>query len=291
MRITRLSLALAAAMPLLAGAAFAQAPAAADPVVAKVNGQEIHLSEITMAQHGLPEQIRSLPQEQLYTLLLDQLVDQRALVLLAKKKGVDKDPAVALQMQRGAEQALQNALISKDVGPLVTDAALKAKYDRDYAGKPGEEEVHARHILVPTEVEAKQVIAELKKGGDFAAIAKQRSTDPGAAQGGDLGFFKKGEMVPEFANAAFGLKPGQFTETPVKTQYGWHIIRLEERRASVAAAFEQVRDEMRNKAIQDGIESELAAARVGLQVERFNADGTPLKATDGAAPPPAPAKL
>jgi peptidyl-prolyl cis-trans isomerase C len=285
MRISPLALAFGAA--LLAVPALAQTPPPpADPVVAKVNGQEIRLSDIAAVERTLPDQMRGMPAAQLYPMLLDQLVDQRALVLLARKRGLDKDPVVALAMQRAADQALQNALISKDVGPLVADPALQARYTKDIAGKPGEEEVHARHILVATEAEAKQVVEQLKKGGDFAAIAKARSTDPGAAQGGDLGFFKKGEMVPEFAEAAFALKPGQVSDKPVKTQYGWHVIRVEERRTTPAPTFEQARDELRQQAIQEGIAGELKVAREGLVVERFNADGSPLRPTDNIVPPP-----
>lgn len=289
MRFSRLALAFATATSLVIPAAYAQAPAAApaaaDPIVAKVNGAEIRLSDLAAAERGLPDQLRNIPPAQLYPMLIDQLIDQRALVLLARKKGLDKDPQVALQMQRAAEQALQNALIARDVGPLVSEQALQARYTKEIAGKPGEEEVRARHILVPTETEARQVIEQLKKNGDFAAIARQRSTDPGAAQGGDLGFFKKGEMVPEFADAAFGLKVGQVTDKPVKTQYGWHVIKLEERRTAPAPTFDQIRDELRQRVIQEGVDIELKAAREGLLVERFNQDGSPIRPTDAIVPP------
>ena len=127
-------------------------------------------------------------------------------------------------------------MLSKEVGPTITDAALHARYDKDIAGKPGEEEVHAKHILVDNEDQAKKIIADLKGGADFAALAKQYSKDPGAAQqGGDLGFFKKDEMVPEFATAAFAMKPGQVSQQPVHTQFGWHVIMVVERRPRRAA--------------------------------------------------------
>ena len=126
------------------------------------------------------------------------------------------------QVAAAEEQALETALLHKEIAPLVTEAAVRARYDQQIAGKPGVDEVHARHILVPDEATAKQVIAELNKGGDFAALSKQYSKDPGAAQqGGDLGWFKKDEMVPEFANAAFALKPGQ-----VDSDSGPYAVRL-----------------------------------------------------------------
>jgi peptidyl-prolyl cis-trans isomerase C len=261
-------------------------PAPADPVVARVNAGEIRLSDLADAAQGLPAEMRSMPPAMLYPMLLDQLVDRAAIVELARKRGMDKEPAVARQISHAQDQALQTALISRDVGPLVSETELRARYDREIAGKPGEEEVHARHILVGSEADAKAVIADLKKGGDFAAIAKARSTDK-ASGDGDLGFFKKGDMVPEFATAAFALKPGQVTEAPVKTQFGWHVIRLEERRRAPPPAFEEAYDGLRTKTIQEGVEKLLQQARVGLEVEKFNLDGSARRATDDAQPPPA----
>ena len=189
----------------------AQPPA--DPVVAKVDGQPIHLSDLKDAAQALPENVRGMPSQTLYPMLLDQLIDGRALVAEARKSGLDKDPTVQRQVAAAEDRALQTAMLSKEVGPSVTDEAVHARYDQDIAGKPGEEEVHARHILVESEAEAKKIIAQLKGGGDFAALAKQYSKDPsGAQQGGDLGFFKKDEMVPEFATAAFALQPGQVSQ-------------------------------------------------------------------------------
>jgi peptidyl-prolyl cis-trans isomerase C len=193
-------------------------------------------------------------------------------------------------MADASNQALQNALLSRTITPQVTEEAIRARYQRDIAGKAGEEEVHARHILVANEADAVKIIAELKAGGDFVAIAKARSTDPGAQDGGDLGFFKKGDMVPEFADAAFAMKPGQISDKPVHTQYGWHIIKVEERRAAPPPTFEQARDELRQKMIQEDIQALLVQARAGVQVQKFNADGSVPRPTDNAQPPPAPPK-
>ncbi len=287
---------LAGAM-LLAAPAYAQAPASpaptqaapADPVVARVNGKEIRLSDLSDAAQQLPPEARTMPPPMLFPLLLDQLIDRAAIVDLARRRGMDKDPAVVRQMARAQDQALQTAVIGRDVGPLVTEPELRARYDREIAGKPGEEEVHARHILLGSEADAKAVIAELKKGGDFAAIARARSTDK-ASGDGDLGFFKQGDMVPEFATAAFALKAGDTTDNPVKTQFGWHVIRVEARRATPPPTFEEAYDGLRTRTIQEGVEKVLKEARTGLSVERFNMDGTPRRATDDAQPPPAPAR-
>ena len=170
-------------------------------MLAKVNGEEIHLSDVQEALGGLPPEYRGMPPQMLYPRILDQLISQKALVVLAKKQGLDQDPAVIKQMRDASEQALQAAAIRKVVGPQVTEEAVKAAYDKDVAGKPAEQEAHASHILVANEADAVKIIDQLKKGGDFAAIAKANSTDPGAAQGGDLGWFKKGDMLPEFSAA------------------------------------------------------------------------------------------
>jgi peptidyl-prolyl cis-trans isomerase C len=262
--------------------------AAPDPVLATVNGQPIHASDLNAALETLPPQARSMPPQQLYPMLLDQLIDGRALVFEARKTGLDKDPGVERQMQAAQDRALQSALLNKVVRPQVSDEAVKARYDEQVAGKGGEPEVHARHILVADEATAKKVIAELKKGGDFAALSKQYSKDPGAAQqGGDLGFFKKADMVPAFSTVAFELKDGEVTPVPVHTQFGWHVIQVIEHRTDAPQSFDQARDELRQTMVQAAVQKEVALARAEVKVEKFNADGSPLRATDTAEPPPA----
>jgi peptidyl-prolyl cis-trans isomerase C len=274
-----------------AGTALAQTtPDAtpADPVLATVNGQPIHLSDVTAASETLPPQARQMPPQQLYPMLLEQLIDGRALVVEAQKTGLDKDPAVQRQVQAAQERALQSALLNKVIRPQISDDAVKARYDQETAGKTGEPEVHARHILVADEATAKKIIAELKKGGDFAALSKQYSKDPGAAQqGGDLGFFKKTDMVPEFAAAAFALKDGEVTPTPVHTQFGWHVIQVIEHRTQAPPSFDQARDQLRQSMAQAAVQQEVLQARNGVTVEKFNMDGSPVRATDTAEPPAA----
>jgi peptidyl-prolyl cis-trans isomerase C len=191
-------------------------------------------------------------------------------------------------MKAAQERALESTFLSRTVRPQVTDEAVKARYDAEFAGKKGEDEVHARHILVPDEATAKKIIAELKKGGDFAALSTQYSKDPGAAkQGGDLGFFKKGDMVPEFADVAFTLKDNEVSPTPVKTQFGWHVIQVLGHRTDDVPSFDQEKDALRQTMLQAAIQKEVASAREGVKVERFNMDGSPIRATDTAEPPPA----
>ncbi|HET7881426.1 MAG TPA: peptidylprolyl isomerase [Acetobacteraceae bacterium] len=279
----------------LLGSAAARAQGTAtpppDPVVAKVDGQPIHLSDLKDAAQALPENVRGMPPQTLYPMLLDQLIDGRALIAEARKTGLDHDPAVQRQIATAQDRALQTAMLNKEVAPLVTDQAVKARFDHEAAGKAGEEEVHAKHILVEDEAEAKKIITQLKGGADFATLAKQYSKDPSAQQqGGDLGFFKKDEMVPEFATAAFALQPGQISQEPVHSQFGWHVIMVVERRKAQPPDFGQAKDELRQKMIQEGVQKAVAKARSAASVEKFNLDGSQPRPTDTAEPPPAPAK-
>src|SRR3954451_15227084 len=262
----------------------------ADTVIAKVGGEEIHASDLADAAQGLPEELRGLPPTMLYPMLLDQLVDRRVIVQAARKQGLQNDPAVKRAISRADDTVLQNALLTREIAPTLTDDAIKARYDRDYAGKQGEEEVRAAHILVADEAKAKEIIAELQKGADFAELAKKNSTDRSAAQNsGELGWFKKGDMLPEFSDAAFALKPGDITKEPVKTRFGWHVIKLEERRVAPPPPLDQVRDEIRQSLIQEGVAKVLAQAKQGVDIQKFNQDGTPMPPAPppGAAPVPA----
>jgi peptidyl-prolyl cis-trans isomerase C len=215
-------------------------------------------------------------------------VDTQILAVEARKQGLDKDPAIERTLHEVMERALVSAFLEKQVGPQITDAAIKARFDKDVGSQPPVQEVHARHILVDDEATAKKVIADLKKGGDFAALSKQYSKDSAAVeQGGDLGFFKASDMVPEFSAAAFALKDNEVSPTPVHTQFGWHVIQTLAHRTAAPPTFEQARDQLRQKMISEAVHKVLTDAQADVTVERFNLDGTPAKATDQAVPPPA----
>ena len=278
----------AAALFGMVAAAPVMAQTDPDPVLAKVNGQPIHASDLKAAADTLPAQARALPPKQLYPMLLDQLIDAQALIIEAKKTGLENDPDVKRSMQMAEDRTLASAMLSKQVRPQLNDEAVKARYDQEFANKPGEPEVHARHILVSDEATANKIITDLKNGGDFAALSKQFSKDPGASkQGGDLGFFKKTDMVPAFADAAFALKDNEVTPTPVKTEFGWHVIQTLEHRTAPPPTFDQERDQLRQQMLQAAVQQAVIKARSDTKVERFNLDGTPVKATDTAEPPPA----
>ncbi|MGA3003859.1 MAG: peptidylprolyl isomerase [Acetobacteraceae bacterium] len=258
-----------------------------DPVVAKIGTDVIHLSDVTSVANSLPPQARQMPPDQLLPKVLDQMVDTQVLAIEARKQGLDKDPAVQRTLHEVMERALVSAFLEKEVGPQITDAAVKARFDKEIGSQPAVQEVHARHILVDDEATAKKIIAELKKGADFATLSKQYSKDSAAVeQGGDLGYFKATDMVPEFSAAAFALKDNEVSPTPVHTQFGWHVIQTLDHRTAAPPTFEQSRDQLRQKMINEAVHKVLAQAQADVTVERFNLDGTPAKATDQAVPPP-----
>jgi peptidyl-prolyl cis-trans isomerase C len=285
-----------ATLALLLGVAFAQpglaqqAPATppGDPVVAKVDGEEIRFSDLANAAQELPEELRGAPAQMLYPLLLDQMIAGRAVAAAARRAGLDKDEAVRARIRRAEEQELQQAYLSRELAGRVTEERIRAAYDAEIRARPAEEEVRARHILVPTETEAREALAEIRAGADFNAVAQRRSAGPGAREGGDLGFFKRGDMVPEFAEAAFALQAGQLSAAPVRSPFGWHVIRVDERRAAAPPPYEEAREPLRQRLFEGEINALVERARSAAKIERFNLDGSTPRAID-AAEPPAPA--
>jgi peptidyl-prolyl cis-trans isomerase C len=277
-----------AGKPATATAQEAPGNARPDPIIAKVDGHEVRLSDVRDSARNLPETLRGLPPKMLFPLIVDQLIDREAMAIAARKEGIDKDPAIQRQMRLAQLGVLQNALIQREVGPSISEEAVAARYQKQIAGQPGQEQAHARHILVTSEARAKQIIAELEKGADFVALAKKYSTDPGAQSGGDLGWFKKTDMIPEFAEAALALRPGQFTTKPVHTRFGWHVIQLLEVKREPAPTFQEARAQLRQEIVQEAVQKAIDKARAGVKIERFNPDGSPIRASDLAEPPPAP---
>ncbi|MBY0319338.1 MAG: peptidylprolyl isomerase [Reyranella sp.] len=253
-----------------------------DPVVATVNGQPIRLSELEVAQQSLPQQYRSMPLQAVFPALLDRIIDSKLVVQEGKKNKVTDDPAFKKRMAFVEDQVLQDFWIQREIARQVTPEKLQKRYEERLKQMPAEEEVHARHILVSTEDEAKALIAELKKGAAFDKLAKEKSTDKASgAEGGDLGWFKKSDMVKEFADAAFNLKKDEMTETPVKTQFGYHVIKVEDRRKAPPPAFEEMADQLREEMAREAITAQLDQLRSGAKIEKF--------AMDGSKPEPAPA--
>jgi peptidyl-prolyl cis-trans isomerase C len=268
--------------------AQAAQPALKDPVVATVNGQAIRLSELEVAQQSLPQQYRNMPLQAVFPALLDRIIDSKLVVQEGKKSKVTEDPAFKKRMAFVEDQVLQDFWIQREIARQVTADKLQKRYEERLKQMPTEEEVHARHILVSTEDEAKALIAEIKKGAAFDKLAKEKSTDKASgAEGGDLGWFKKSDMVKEFADAAFNLKKGELTETPVKTQFGYHVIKVEDRRKAPPPAFEEMADQLKEEMAREAVTAQLDQLRSGAKIEKFAMDGG--KPDAPAAKPAAPA--
>jgi peptidyl-prolyl cis-trans isomerase C len=253
-----------------------------DPVVATANGVPIRLSELEVAQQSLPQQYRNMPLQAVFPALLDRIIDSKLVVQEAKKNKVNEDPAFKKRMAFVEDQVLQDFWIQREIARRVSAEKLQQRYEERLKSMPSEEEVHARHILVASEDEAKALIADIKKGAAFDKLAKEKSTDKASgAEGGDLGWFKKSDMVKEFADAAFALKKGAMSETPVKTQFGYHIIKLDDRRKAPPPAFEEMADQLREEMAREAITAQLDQLRSGAKIEKFNMDGSK---PDSAAP-------
>ncbi|MCW0234466.1 MAG: peptidylprolyl isomerase [Ferrovibrio sp.] len=261
----------AAAFAVASPAALAQpAKTAGDPVVARVNGQPITRSAVMEFYNQLPPQMAQIPLEQILPGIINELAARRLLSDAAEKAKLGDDAAVKKQLQSAREQVLQQAYLDRKVKEDVTEAKMKTRYDELIKQQPPQEEVHARHILVANEADAKAALDEVKKGADFTEVSKKRSTGPTAATGGDLGFFTKDKMVPEFAEAAFNLQPGQVTETPVKTQFGWHVIKVEARRKSDPPKFEDVRGQVYDMMAGEAVEKLVADLRKSAKIEQLD---------------------
>ena len=256
----------------LPGLAQTAKPDADDPVVATVNDDEIHLSDLQAAQGQLPEQYRDAPLELIFQPLLEQMIDRKLAAAEARKQNVQDDATVKRQLAAAEDSVLQSALWNRKIEEALTDEKVRARYDAEIAGKASQEEVHARHILVKTEAEAKEVKAALEKGADFAELAGSKSIDP--TPGGDLGFFPRGVMVPEFTEAAFSLEPGELSE-PVQSQFGWHVIRVEAKRDGAPPSFEESAEELRMGMAREIVGAERKRLREAAEVRTFNPDGTP----------------
>jgi peptidyl-prolyl cis-trans isomerase C len=254
-----------------------------DPVVARVNGIDIHQSDLTFAEEEIGGNMPNVPPEQKRDYLINYLVDVIVLSQQAQKQKLDDRPDVKHRLAFDRNRLLMEMML-QDVGKsAMTDAAEHQVYDEAVKQVKNEEEVHARHILVPTEEEAKAIEAQLKGGADFATLAKEKSKDPGAAEGGDLGYFTKDQMVPEFADVAFKLDKGQVSD-PVKTQFGWHIIKVEDKRIKPTPTFDQVKPQIENYVARRAQAEFVENLRKSANVERLDKPAAPDPALNPAAP-------
>jgi peptidyl-prolyl cis-trans isomerase C len=258
-------------------AALGQEPSAADnPVVATIDGAPVHRAEVEAAARSLPEQMRQMPPQMLYGMLLDRVIDFRLLADEAERQKVGDDPAVGPALAQARAAVLREFLLQQTIEDGLTEEKLRARYEQKKTEEGFKrEEVHARHILVQTEEEAKGVIEELQGGAEFTAVAQARSTGPSAPSGGDLGFISRDQVVPEFAAAAFALAAGETSQAPVKTQFGWHVINIVERR-NIEPTYDETAPQLRQELAREIVTALIEDLRGDAKIERFNMDGSPM---------------
>src|SRR5579863_3868442 len=278
----RLGLASAVAAGCLAMALLSGPPARADdanPVLAKVNGSEIRQSDMAIAEEELGPSLEKMDPATKKENLLAFLIDMKIVAKAAEDKKVEDSDEFKKRLAFARNRLLMDSLLASEGKAATTDEAMKKVYDDAAKQITSEQEVHARHILVATEDEAKAIEEELKKGADFAELAKKKSKDPGASDGGDLGFFTKDQMVPEFSAVAFALEPGKISD-PVKTQFGWHIIKVEEKRNRKAPDFDQVKSQIETYVTRKAQAEYVAKLRETAKVERMDQAATTPSASD-----------
>ncbi|WP_454616099.1 peptidylprolyl isomerase [Bradyrhizobium cenepequi] len=238
-----------------------------NPVLAKVNGQEIRQSDVAIAEEELGPSLQQMDPATRKDNLLAFLIDMKIVAKAAEDKKVDNTDEFKKRLAFTRNRLLMDSLLASEGKAATTDDAMKKVYEEASKQITGEQEVHARHILVETEDEAKAIKAELEKGADFAELAKKKSKDPGASDGGDLGFFTKEQMVPEFSAVAFSLEPGKISD-PVKSQFGWHIIKVEEKRNRTAPPFDQVKSQIETYVTRKAQADYVAKLREAAKIER-----------------------
>jgi peptidyl-prolyl cis-trans isomerase C len=261
----------------------------ADPnqVVARVDGADITRQEVIDSAADLPDQIRSQI-DLVFPQLLNRYIGLKLLGDKGRAENLAEDPEVKKLMGDYETEAIRQVFVTRYLNQQVTDETVKARYEENLKDNPPPEEVRAAHILVKTEEEAKAIVEQLKGGADFAALAKEKSEDKGSgANGGELGWFTKEVMVKEFADAAFAMKPGEFSQAPVKSQFGWHVIKLEERRTQPAPTLDSQRDQIRAELSEESVQALVQTLRKDAKVEVLGPDGQP--APEAAPEPQQPA--
>jgi peptidyl-prolyl cis-trans isomerase C len=242
---------------------------ASDPVVARVNGAEIRASDLAVAEEDIGQNIPQMPAEQRREYLITFLSDMALAAQAAEAKKLADTPEFKQRLAYMRNKLLMDRVLKEQAEAATTDAALKSVYEEAAKQIASEQEVRARHILVENEDEAKAIAGDLKKGGDFTEMAKQKSKDTSSAEGGDLGYFTKEQMVPEFSEVAFKLAPGEVSE-PVKSQFGWHVIKVEDKRNRQPPPFDQVKDQIETFVVRRAQADSITKLRAGAKIERLD---------------------
>lgn len=265
LRASALAVAMALALP--AAPLHAQD---ADPVVARVNGTDVRTSDLSMVEEDLDSNLPAMSPEAKRDYLVTFYADMVMIAKAAEGKKLGDTPEFQRRLAYQRTKLLMEQHLQAEAKSSVTDQAMRQLYDDATKQMKSEQEVRARHILVETEDEAKAVLAELKKGADFADLAKTKSKDPSAKQeGGDLGYFTKQQMVPEFSEVAFRLDKGQLSD-PVKSQFGWHVIRVEDKRDRQPPGFDQVKEQLESYLTRKAQGDMIAKLRAEAKIERLD---------------------
>ena len=246
-------------------------------IVATVDGKPIFLSEIIGMAQRLPEQYRKMSLEAVYPSLLTRAIDSKLVTLEGRRAGFSKDADVKKRLLDVEDQIISEIFLTKTIGSQVTEEALQKIYSETKSEMASGDQIKARHILLDSEEKAMEIIKKLQAGGEFAKLASEYSTGPSAASGGDLGWFGEGQMVPEFSKAAFALNPGDIVTKPVKTQFGWHIILVEDRKVSAPPSFDEAKEQLASTMSQKLLKELIETLRTKAKIVRFQADGTPIK--------------
>ena len=246
-------------------------------IVATVDGKPIFLSDIIGMAQRLPEQYRKMSLEAVYPSLLTRAIDSKLVTLEGRRAGFSKDPDVKKRLLDVEDQIISEIFLTKTIGSQVTEEALQKIYSETKSEMASGDQIKARHILLDSEEKAMEIIKKLQAGGEFAKLASEYSTGPSAASGGDLGWFGEGQMVPEFSKAAFALNPGDIVTKPVKTQFGWHIILVEDRKVSAPPSFDEAKEQLASTMSQKLLKELIETLRTKAKIVRFKADGTPIK--------------
>lgn len=240
-----------------------------DRIVAKINGSNLYLSDINNAKKMLDPQVQKYPLKIVYDFLLDDLINNRLITEAARKIGIDREEEIKRQIKDSEKNILYRAFMDRAINREVSNDQLKLKYNEYIKSSSGIEEIRARHILVQTREQALEAIELLNKGSDFPDLAKKISTAPTKIIGGDLGYFGRDSMVSPFSKAAFSVKIGEFTSSPIKTQFGWHIIKVEDKRVKKTKAFENMKAKIIKEIILRREEAFLAKLRKTAKIQKY----------------------
>lgn len=247
-----------------------------NPVVAKVGGEDVTRLDVLNFVQTLPPNIRQLPLEQLFPLAQDQVVNTKVIENNVKADEVVDNEQVQRQLEETRKQILQRAYLEKIVSEKMTEKRLQQAYKKAVTDEPDVNEVKAAHILVKEEEKAKEIIAKLNEGGDFAELAKENSTDGTAENGGSLGYFAKADVVPEFADAAFSQEEGTYSKEPVKSQFGYHIIKVEEKRVRPKPSFEDSKPYLEQQLSRELLEETIDGWKKDAKIEVYDINGNPV---------------